>query len=157
MDILLLVLKESPMGKINTRRINPVSHVAALAVTMLVVFEVLVMAGVLELKAQTVAKYAPWAYEPFLKLIGEHPDSASRWAAAVEESDAGKEKDAVAYVAGIAPSALPILIETNSVVPQTTNAVPELSVPPEEAVTNLPPVAPVNAPQPGPEDIVPVG
>lgn len=144
------------MGKINTRRVNPVSHVAALAVTVLVVFEVLVMVGALELKAQTVAKYAPWAYEPFLKLVGEHPDSASRWAAVVKESDADKE-DAVDQMAGIASSAIPILIETNSVVPQSTNAVSELLEHPEAAVTNLPATAPAPVPQPEPEKIVPVG
>ncbi len=58
-----------------SRRIVPVSIIALIVIGVLFLFETLVVGGVFEVKASTVAKVAPWAYEPFLKMIGEHPDS----------------------------------------------------------------------------------
>ena len=52
------------MNKQEQRRVNPVSKFTFVAVVILVIFELLVIFGALELKAQTVAKYAHWAYEP---------------------------------------------------------------------------------------------
>ncbi len=62
-----------------TRRINPIATLTTVLVVLLVAVEALIILGVFELKAQTVAKYAPWAYEPFLHWAGEHPDSTPRW------------------------------------------------------------------------------
>jgi hypothetical protein len=58
-----------------SRRIVPISAVTLMVLAVLFVFEALVIAGAVELKASRVARVAPWAYEPFLRLVGEHPDS----------------------------------------------------------------------------------
>lgn len=138
------------MAKLETRRVNPIAQITLAAVVILIIFEVLVMGGVLELKSQTVAKYAPWAYEPFLRLVGEHPDSASRWAT-VEEVD---ESDPIVLpevnVTGLEPSAIPLLVPTNET-SVATNSVPEPEAEPIQEV------APTNAPVAVPEEIVPVG
>lgn len=124
------------MDKRETRRVNPIAQIAFFAVAILVVFEALVIGGVLELKAQTVAKHAPWAYEPFLRVVGEHPDSA--WFREPQTVESPAE--------GFSLSALPM--ETNA---------------PESAATNLviEPTTPVsvstNPPPSKREEIVPVG
>jgi hypothetical protein len=144
------------MAKLETRRVNPLAHITLVAVIILIIFEVLVMGGVLELKSQAVAKYAPWAYEPFLKLAGEHPDSAPRWAV-VEEVD---ESDPVVLpevnVTGLEPSAIPLLVSTNEA-SIASHVVLEASVPLETEAEPIPVVAPTNAPAAEPEEIVPVG
>jgi len=63
------------MSKKESRRRVPVSAIAIAVFVLLVVFEVLVIGGALEIKSSTVARIAPWAYEPFLRLVGEHPES----------------------------------------------------------------------------------
>ena len=75
------------MSKLESRRVNPIGQLALIAVLLLFVFQLFALLGVLELQAGTVAKYAPWAYEPFLRLVGEHPESSPRWAS-VEEVEA---------------------------------------------------------------------
>ena len=72
------------MNKQETRRRNPIGKITLVLVVLVIGLEALVIFGVFELKAQTVAKYAPWAYEPILRLVGEHPESTPRWIA-VEE------------------------------------------------------------------------
>jgi len=144
------------MDKQETRRINPIAHITAAAVVVLVVFEFLIIFGVFELKAQTVAKYAPWAYEPFLRLVGEHPESAPRWAA-VEEPEEKKAVDmTVVGVTGLEPSAIPVLIETNEAV-LATNLILEATVPMEVEPEPVPVAAPTNRPAGKPQEIVPVG
>jgi len=56
------------MSKKESRRRVPVSAIAIAVFVLLVVFEVLVIGGALEIKSSTVARIAPWAYEPFLRL-----------------------------------------------------------------------------------------
>ncbi len=132
------------MDKQETRRVNPVAQIAFLAVAILVVFEALVIGGVLELKAQTVAKYAPWAHEPFLRLVGEHPDSAPRRVAAKQPRET---EPADLTVTGLAPSAMPVPMETNDAA-SATNVVLEPTVPVS---------MPTNPPPAKREEIVPVG
>ena len=144
------------MAKLETHRINPIAHITLVAVIILIIFEVLVMGGVLELKSQAVAKYAPWAYEPFLKLVGEHPDSASRWAT-VEEAD---ESDPIILsevnAKGLEASAIPVLVSTNEMVLEA-NILLEASVPLETETEPIPVDVPTNAPVADPEEIIPVG
>ena len=116
------------MGKKEKCRINPIAHVTSVAVILLVVFEFLVIFGALELKAQTVAKYAPWAYEPFLRLVGEHPESAPRWASIEETEEKESVEATVAGVTGLEPSAIPVLIEPDDAV-LATNLILEATVP----------------------------
>ena len=127
------------MAKLETRRINPIAHVTLVVVTLVVVFELLMIGGILELKSATVAKYAPWAYEPFLKLVGEHPDSVARWAP-VEETEVSD--------GDILSDGLPDLPVTNDTT-SATNAAPEPEPPPVDAPTNMPPA--------DPEEFIPVG
>lgn len=144
------------MDKRNTRRINPVAHFATLAVTALVVFEVLVMAGALELKAQTVAKYAPWAYEPFLKLVGEHPDSAPRLAVVQEDEDADISTLALTGLGDFPPEAIPVLAETNET-ERAENIVPGPSASLEAEAQPSPTTSTNNLPVFNENEIVPVG
>ena len=140
------------MSKLETRRINPIAHIALVAVVILIVLEGLVIFGALELKAQTVARYAPWAYEPFLKLVGEHPESAPRWAVVDEPKEDKPIDPAGVNVTGLDPSAIPVLIETNEAA-WATNKVIEATVP----LNIEPDPIPVSAPMNTPEEIVPVG
>lgn len=144
------------MAKLEKRRVNPIAHVASLAVVILIIFEGLVIVGALELKAQAVAKYAPWAYEPFLKLVGEHPESAPRWATVEESEKGGPVELEIANVTGLDPSAIPVLIETNELV-LTTNLVIEATVPLEVEPEPIPVAIPTNAPEGELQKIVPVG
>ena len=144
------------MDKQETRRINPIAHVTLVAVAVLVVFECLVICGAVELKAQTVAKYAPWAYEPFLRLVGEHPESPPRWASVEEPEEKDAVEATVAGVTGLEPSAIPVLIETNESV-LATNLILEATVPMEVESEPVPVAAPTNRPADKPQEIVPVG
>ena len=105
--------------------------------------------GGLELRAQTVRKYAPWAHESFLRLVGEHPESKPRWVA--DEAPVSKEPAEV-NVAGLAPGAIPQLAETNGAA-ASTNELIEPTVPPE--AEGVPDLAPTNSPVA--EEVVPVG
>ena len=148
-DILPFVFYEDfLMAKLETHRINPIAHVTLLVVAIVIVFEVLVIFGLFELKAQTVAKYAPWAYEPFLKLIGEHPESIPRWATVEEPEEADPAAAAEANATGLEPSAIPVLV---------SNVVLEASVPLETEPEPIPGAVPTNAPAAKPQETVPVG
>ncbi|MCK4564141.1 MAG: hypothetical protein KAU94_05675 [Verrucomicrobia bacterium] len=143
------------MAKLETRRINPIAHVTLVVVVIVIVFEVLVIFGLFELKAQTVAKYVPWAYEPFLKLVGEHPESIPRWATVEEPEEAGPTEAVGANMTGLEPSAIPLLVPTNEAA-LGSNVVLEASVPLETEPEPIPVAVPTNAPA-KPEEIVPVG
>lgn len=144
------------MEKLETRRRNPVAHITLVAVILLVVFEALVIFGALELKAQTVAKHAPWAYEPFLRLVGEHPESTPKWASVEDPAEKEPAESSVASMTGLESSAIPVLIETNATL-LATNLVLEATVPLEIDSDPVPVAAPANAPEDESEEVVPVG
>ena len=144
------------MGKQETRRINPIAHITLVLVLLLIVFEALVIFGVFELKAQTVAKHAPWAYEPFLKLVGEHPESAPRWASVEEPEEKQAVKATMVGVTGLEPSAIPVLVETNEAT-LATNLILEATVPLETEPEPTPVAAPTDAPVDESQEIDPVG
>lgn len=132
------------MDKRDARRIKPIANVTLVLVVILVVFELLIIFGAMGLKARTVAKYAPWAYEPFLRLVGEHPESAPRLAAEEEADGDNTSESSVAVVAGLQPSAIPVLTETDTILPGTNVAIvaeepdaPETE--PADVSTNNPP------------------
>ncbi len=139
------------MGKQETRRRNLIARITLALVLLLIGFEVLVIFGVLELRAQTVAKYAPWAYEPFLRFVGEHPESTPHWATVEEPEDESVESTIVG-VTGLESSTIPVLIETNEAV-LATNLVLEATVPLEIDPDPIPTSVPTNEV----EVIVPVG
>jgi len=137
------------MSKIKSRRIVPVSAVAMAAFALLVVFEALVIGGALEVKASVVAKLAPWAYEPFLKLVGEHPDSIPRKHAVDGTEETTSSAD---VLAGFGIDAL----NDQAALFPSTNApgqepAPEMLPTPE---TEEPSITKTNEP---PKEVVPVG
>lgn len=107
------------MAKLETRRVNPIAHVTFVAVAILIFFEVLIVFGVFELRSQTVAKYAPWAYEPFLRLVGEHPESAPRWASI----DKPKETE-MAPTNAVPEPIVPVVVPTNAPAAKLEEIVP---------------------------------
>jgi hypothetical protein len=131
------------MKELETRRITPVAYIAAIVVAVLVGLELLVVSGVLELRAGTVAKYAPWAYEPFLRLVGEHPDSRSHEV----DSSGPAVKDVPADA-----DPLSALIEAH----EPGGVIPEPEVEPEPVPAPVKKPAPVPPPQ-DVDDAVPVG
>jgi hypothetical protein len=148
--------QEKLMDRRESRRINPIAHFTTLAVSVLMVFELAIISGVLELEAKTVATYAPWAYEPFLRLVGEHPESMPRWASVEDGENKDVSGSAVAEVAGIELSAIPLLIGTNETA-VSSNAAPAAALPggpSAEPETKEPPAA---TPETQPEEIEPVG
>ena len=144
------------MNRREARRVNPIAHVTAFAVTVLIVFEITVIAGILELEAQTVAKYTPWAYEPFLRLVGEHPESAQRWAAIEEPGENDDAGSAVAAAAGLELSAIPLLTGTNGTA-ASANPVPDADLESEVVPEAQPETSPDVTPKTAPEEVEPVG
>ena len=97
------------MNKKESRRIVPLSVVAIAAFAVLIVCQVLVIGGVFELKASTVARIAPWAYEPFLRLVGEHPESQTLKDSAGEQAGQGTDAlSGMASIAGLDPDGVSI-------------------------------------------------
>jgi hypothetical protein len=94
------------MAERETRRINPIARLTILVLVVLFAFEAFVIFNGVEISAQTIQKYAPWAYEPFLKAVGEHPDFPSRWKTENQPSteDSGT---AVPEPVHLSPSILP--------------------------------------------------
>lgn len=57
-----------------SRRIVPESIAAWTVVSILFLFELIVLFGGLEINGATVARLAPWAYSGYSWLVGEHSD-----------------------------------------------------------------------------------
>lgn len=132
------------MTDVEQRRVVPVSMVMTTLFSILGVLQISVIAGGLEVKSATVQKVAPWAYEPFLKLVGEHPDQL-RYKVKQSEEDAESSNSGITTIAGFAPGELGIELE-NAIDLPGTNILLEPSVPvpePEE--------------KPEPDSDIPVG
>jgi len=99
-----------------------------------------VITGGVEIKASTVKRVAPFAYEPFLKLMGEHPSMISSRMAAKKNVSAEPESDSgVATIAGFRPEELSVKIDG------VDSAVLEPVVPVKEKT-------PVEKPEPPPQE-----
>jgi hypothetical protein len=144
------------MSKPESRRVNPIGHIALIAVLGLLVFQLFAIVGVLELKAGTVAKYAPWAYEPFLRLVGEHPESQPRWASVEQVDELPATSPDIVELTGLEASAIPVLIETNAAA-LSTNTILEATIPREVEADPVPVIAPTNTPVEERLDVPPVG
>ena len=146
-----------PMSKKESRRIVPLSAVAIAVFVMLVVFEVLVIGGAFGVKASTVARIAPWAYEPFLRLVGEHPESESMKNMVRDRNEDGTgTPSGMASVAGFNPDGLVIDLdaqpeEGGDITPEAVFPAgdPSNAAPAESSITNPVPIRPV--------DVEPVG
>lgn len=126
--------------KNESRRVVWSAYLATGVVGVVVFLELIVLFGALELTPSTVAHVAPWAYEPFLKLLGEHPSQLSEAQPAPTNS--------VVTVAGFDPETFSIAIDAVEGV-VVTNAVIDPTVPIDEEVFEEELL--------DPEDVVPVG
>jgi len=131
--------------KSESRRTVPISAITLLAIVALLSFEGLVIGGAFEVRAATIARMAPWAYEPFLRLVGEHPDSFRHRQYAGDEKQS-IENDTAGDAGGF--DIEPLLMDTG---PET---VPE----PDSVAEETPAQPPENIlPEQPREDEVPVG
>jgi hypothetical protein len=145
------------MSNKESRRIVPVSAFAIAAFAVLVVFEVLVIGGVLELKASTVARIAPWAYEPFLRLVGEHPESAMlRETNRSREETRTNKASGISSVAGFNPDALTLELDAEAATGEPSEPEQALSTE-QQPVTNPDEPKQTNQIPDRPKAVVPVG
>jgi hypothetical protein len=98
------------------RRKNRLANITAIAVFFLFVFELIIMSGGLELKSATVAKYAPWAYDSFLRLVGENSENVMLWKGRSAETNQTNK-------IGFDLKAMPFLVETNQLTAEKEMAV----------------------------------
>ncbi|MEE9368393.1 MAG: hypothetical protein V3V05_05965 [Pontiella sp.] len=142
------------MKQVNQRRIVPISVVTIVIFSLLGFFQLFVIAGGYELEASTVKKFAPWVYEPFLKLAGEHPDTRPEWA--VDRGGVKEVKTSSAgTIAGFSPEEIPVTLNLDPV--PVENVIIEATVPIKEPEIVNPTSVPAKEPKVKPEDIVPVG
>jgi hypothetical protein len=128
-----------------SRRLVPVAFVAVVTFAVVFVCEALVIGGVFEMRSSTVAKVAPWAYEPFLRLVGEHPDSNWQGPPSPGPQEARSEMTTLDMVKGLRPDAA---VEETNGIPEVEPALePEAEKPAATAET---PAAPA-------KKVVPVG
>lgn len=129
-----------------SRRIVPVSVITLVVLAVLVVFEALIIIGALEVRTSTIAKVAPWAYEPFLRLVGEHPDSYRHRGGQDKEEDSRPGASGIELVAGLHGERLDA--DTNRI-PDSTELPDSGEEPSPE--TDSPP------PEKSSDEVVPVG
>ena len=145
------------MSKKESRRRVAVSTIAMAAIALLVVFEVLVIGGGFGIKAATVARIAPWAYEPFLWLVGEHPESKGlKESVGNQKEDGAGASSGMASVAGFNPDEL--IIDLDAQIEEGGDVAPE-AVLPDGNLSNTVPVG-SSSTNPIPDrsgDAVPVG
>ena len=90
-----------------SRRIVPIALFVKVLFGVLILIEALLISGVSQLRASTVARVAPWATEPFLKLVGEHPDSPGfRQRQEEQQASAADSQSTMEIIAGFDPDAL---------------------------------------------------
>lgn len=134
------------MTDVEQRRVVPVSMVMTVCFSIMAVLQVAVIAGGLELKSATVQKVAPWAYEPFLRLVGEHPDQL-RYVVKEGEGGSTSTSSGINTIAGFSPDELEINLENTTAMP-STNVLLEPSIPTVE---------PEPEEKPDPDSDIPVG
>lgn len=130
----------------DSRRRVLVSKIAAFVMGITFVLEGMIIFGALQVDSATIARVAPWAYEPFLKLVGEHPSSQSH----LLPDEAGSQNaDTMGVMSGF--NADTLLEETNEL---DTGREDDLPGKPEQSTT----IPEVEEPQDnGAEETLPVG
>jgi hypothetical protein len=102
------VMKTGP--RIEKRRTSPLVMITFLTLGVVFVAEVLLIFGVLQMKASTVRRYCPRAYEPFLRLVGEHPAYSPHFAAIVEGEKRKKQhRNPLENQTGLESGMIPVL------------------------------------------------
>jgi hypothetical protein len=142
------------MNQVEPRRIVPVSLITLILFGLMAVFQFFVIGGGYELEASTVKKNAPWAYESFLKMVGEHPDTRPEWAAHNKTQDKVERADAI-KIGGFSPEAIPVTIDVEPL-PESSGII-EPTKPQAEPETIIPVSVPEEESDPEPGKAVPVG
>jgi hypothetical protein len=107
------------------KRRNPMAHVATGLVGGVALFQLVVISGVIEVRGESIRRMAPRLYEPFLKLMGEHPDYRPAWSAM--RQDRTEKVQSISF-SGLIPTAMPTFL------PESSNDVAEAESSVEEAV-----------------------
>lgn len=136
------------MKNVQEHRVVPVAMVMTIIMSCIGLFEVVVVAGGLEIKSSTIKRIAPWAYAPFLRMVGEHPEQFKGTEAdtkpKMSSSIAG-----LAKVAGFSADELDITLEGTEPVNLETILEPTVPVPEIIEPTEVEPIDPA--------DVEPVG
>ncbi len=120
------------MNEVETRRRVPAAVLALICVSILGLFQLLLLTGAYKIDAGTVRKIAPFLYNPFRKMVGEDPSTRPQTADARKETS---REAAIETVTGIKPEELSVKLD-----------VPEVDLPAEPPVE-----APAVVPAPEPE------
>lgn len=119
------------MKDVEFRRRVPVATIALIGVSLLGIFQLVMLAGGYSLPASTVKKTVPFLYDSFRRFVGEHPDT--RPDSAADSGESGRNL-AIEAVSGINPEELSVTIEE----------APPIEIKPIEEV---PAVIPVSEPE----------
>ena len=156
------MIKSLAMKHSAEKRVVRITVVASLIFAALLIFELFIIGGGLDVNASVVRKHAPWAYEPFLKLVGEHPDQFSLWGISSRDAEAGAAEapDPLTSIAGINPDQLSVTLEavegTNTVV-ERTNTVVHPAEPDATSPVLVPVVSPTDESDDSADEEIPVG
>jgi len=118
------------MKDVETRRKVPAAVIAMICVSFIGIIQLLLVTGAYQVDSGTVRKMAPFLYNPFRKMMGEHPSTRPQSA----ESQASSGETGIETVTGIKPEDLSIEIKTEGsvpaiVVPEETNTLIPASEP----------------------------
>lgn len=129
----------------DTRRKVLVSKIAAFVMVITFVLEGMIIFGALQVDSATIARVAPRAYEPFLKLVGEHPSSQSH---PVTEDTGSKDTSTMDVMSGFTADTL--LEDTNELdtgrdadlpgQPKQSTTIPEVEEPQDDGAADAVPV-----------------
>ncbi|MDZ8117505.1 hypothetical protein [Pontiella agarivorans] len=96
------------MKDVELRRRVPVATMALIGVSLLGIFQLVMLAGGYRLPASTVKKTVPWLYDSFRRFVGEHPDTRPD---SVSRSGESGGNPALEAVSGINPEELSVTLE----------------------------------------------
>ena len=96
------------MKDVLLKRKVPVSTITLICVSILGVFQLIMLTGGYGLDAAVVKKTAPWFYDSFRKFVGEHPSTRP---VQPDADDANAPKTALEAVAGINPEELSVSLD----------------------------------------------
>lgn len=100
------------MSDVEIRRKVPVAVLALICVSIIGILQILLLTGAYQVDAGTVRKFAPFLYNPFRKVVGEHPSTRPQTA---ETQAVTSRETEIETVTGIKPEELSIKIEAPAV------------------------------------------